>query len=111
MSTSFVLTFAAGGMAVALCTQVAAHPSLPRPTADEIGRHLKGRTCTTNAGAKFAFGQDGSYAYDGLWRHAGSYSIGNGAVTVLLESGLERSFAVARKGNVYYLEDTAISCR
>lgn len=110
MSTSFVLTFAAGGIAAALCGQAAAHPSLPRLTADEIGRHLTGKTCTTNAGAKFTFGLDGHYSYDGLWRSAGRYSIGNGTVTVLLDSGLERSFAVSRKGNVYYLEDTSVSC-
>jgi hypothetical protein len=79
-------------------------------SADEITRAVVGKTCTTKAGAKFTFTDDGHYAYVGLWQNGGHYAVSDGAVTVLLDSGLEREFAISRKGDVYYMEETALSC-
>ena len=79
-------------------------------SADEIARVVVGKTCTTKAGAKFTFTEDGHYAYDGLWTNQGHYSVNDGSLTVLLDSGLEREFAVSRQENVFYMEETALSC-
>lgn len=79
-------------------------------SADEITRALKGKVCTSRVGATFAFTSDGHYDYDGLWTDHGHYSIHNGAVTILLDSGLERDFAISRRGGILYMEETAISC-
>lgn len=79
-------------------------------SADEISRTVVGKTCTTKVGAKFTFTDDGHYSYDGLWANQGHYVVGDGAVTILLDSGLEREFAISRKGEVYYIEETALSC-
>jgi hypothetical protein len=61
-------------------------------------------------GAKFAFGDDGQYSYEGLWKNGGHYTVGAGAITVTLNNGLERSFVISRKGNVFFTEQTALSC-
>ena len=79
-------------------------------SADEITRAVVGKTCTTKVGAKFTFTDDGHYAYDGLWSNQGHYLVNDGAVTILLDSGLEREFAISRKDNVFYMEETALSC-
>lgn len=79
--------------------------------AEEITQALRGKTCTTRIGATFTFGHDGRYAYDGLWKNGGVYVIGQGAVIVTLDSGLERSFAISRHGDVFYIEETALRCR
>ena len=79
-------------------------------SAGEITRAVVGKTCTTKAGAKFTFTDDGHYAYDGLWTNQGHYAVNDGAVTVLFDSGLEREFAISRKENVFYMEETALSC-
>lgn len=79
-------------------------------SADEITRAVVGKTCTTKAGAKFTFTDDGHYAYDGLWTNQGHYAVNDGAVTILLDSGLEREFAISRKGDVFYMEETVLSC-
>ena len=78
--------------------------------ADEITRAVVGKTCTTKAGAKFTFTEDGHYAYDGLWTNQGHYTVNDGSLTVLLDSGLEREFAVSRQENIFYMEETALSC-
>jgi hypothetical protein len=78
--------------------------------ADEITRALKGKVCTSRVGATFAFAKDGHYSYDGLWTDHGHYSIHDGAVTILLDSGLERDFVISRRGGVLYMEETAVSC-
>lgn len=78
--------------------------------ADEINRALRGKACTTRMGATFTFGLDGSYAYVGLWESNGAYAIGDGTVTVTLDNGLARSFAISRHGKVLYIEETALSC-
>lgn len=79
--------------------------------AEEIAQALRGKTCTSRVGATFMFGHDGRYAYDGLWKNGGVYVIGQGFVTVTLDSGLERSFAISRHGEVFYMEETALRCR
>lgn len=78
--------------------------------AAEISDIVRGKICVTGQGAKFTFTQDGHYAYDGLWKNSGHYSVGDGAIVVELDSGLERSFAVFRRRDGVYMENTAITC-
>lgn len=91
-------------MAAMLSVTIAsAHPEFSAgSSADEISRALKGKVCTSRVGATFAFKNDGDYFYDGLWTDHGHYSVHDGAVTILLESGLEREFAISRRGGVLY---------
>lgn len=77
---------------------------------DEIVAALKGMICTTKAGARFTFTGDGHYGYEGFWKNGGHYSIARGAVIVTFDSGLERSFAISRRGDVLYMENTALVC-
>jgi len=106
-----VLVAIAISIGAAASSHAKTHPSIGALTIDDIGQAFRGKTCTTVAGAKFTFGQNGEYSYEGLWKNAGRYSIGAGSITILLDSGLERSFAISRKGGVFYMEETAISCR
>jgi hypothetical protein len=100
----------AGAMTMVIA-QTSADPAGVLVSADEIARVVVGKTCTTKAGAKFTFSDDGHYEYDGLWANSGHYFVHDGAVTVLLDSGLEREFAIVRKGDVVYMEQTALSCK
>lgn len=102
-----------GTLAVALIPAVA--PAQPAPdsgplAAKEITHALRGKVCTSRVGATFAFTKDGHYDYDGLWTDHGHYHIRHGAVTITLDSGLEKNFAVSRRGGVLYMEETAVSC-
>lgn len=99
----------AGAMLVAI-VQAPAQRASAVVSAGEIARIVVGKTCTTKAGAKFTFTDDGHYAYVGLWANQGHYEVSDGAVTILLDSGLEREFAISRKGDVLYMEETALSC-
>ncbi|QRM34660.1 hypothetical protein [Microvirga sp. VF16] len=102
-----------GTVALMLAPAIAlaqAEPESGLIRADEITRALRGKVCTSRVGATFAFANDGHYAYDGLWTDHGTYSVHDGAVTVLLDSGLERDFAISRRGGVLYMEETAVSC-
>jgi hypothetical protein len=76
----------------------------------EILSSIKGRVCVTKGGARFTFTRSGHYAYDGMWTDKGHYSVHDGAVTILLDSGLERDFAVSRRDGILYLEQTAVHC-
>jgi hypothetical protein len=87
-----------------------AHPSEGQVQAEKIISALKGKVCTTKGGATFTFRNDGHYAYDGMWTDSGHYSVRDGAVTILLDSGLEKEFAVSRRDGVLYLEQTAVRC-
>jgi hypothetical protein len=78
--------------------------------AGELARVIRGKICVTRGGAKFKFTNNWHYAYDGLWTSEGHYSIQDGVVTVLLDSGLERGFSISLKDGVLYMEQTAISC-
>lgn len=101
-----------GVIALAILTaEVLAHSGSKSVKSNEMMQAFKGKVCTTKAGAKFMFGEDGRYSYEGLWSNAGRYSINDGAITVILDSGLERSFLVSRKGDAFYLEQTAVSCK
>jgi hypothetical protein len=102
-----------GGLAMVLIS--AAAPAQPASgsgplAANEITHTLRGKVCTSRVGATFAFTKDGHYAYDGLWTDHGHYSIQDGAVTILLDSGIEKYFAISRRGGILYMEDTAVSC-
>jgi len=79
-------------------------------SASDIEGALRGKLCTTRAGAKFTFSRDMHYSYDGLWKNRGHYAIKDGAVTVSLDNGLVRDFAISRAGKDFYMEETAITC-
>lgn len=79
-------------------------------SAQEIAQALRGRVCTSKMGATFAFGLDGRYTYDGLWKRGGAYVIGDGIVTITFDIGLVRAFAISRHGDVFYMEETALRC-
>jgi hypothetical protein len=92
-------------------TQARAQGDNPPLSADQIAAALQGKLCTTRAGAKFTFTADGHYVYAGLgFTHSGHYRFGDGAVTVLLDNGLERSFAISSNGDRLYMEQTAMRC-
>jgi hypothetical protein len=110
MSPPLAGLIGAGAVVVAIAQALAQSGSVSI-SADEITRAFVGKVCTTKAGAKFTFSRDGHYAYSGLWQNGGHYRVHDHAVIVLLDSGLEREFAVSRNGNIYYLEETAVSCR
>jgi hypothetical protein len=110
MAGSFICP---GSIALILISGIAssnAHSPIGTLSAKDISQTVKGKVCTTGAGAKFTFGVDGQYSYEGLWSNAGRYFIKDGAINVVLDSGLERSFVISRKGNVFYMEQTSISC-
>jgi hypothetical protein len=113
MTPIAVAGIAAACVAVLACpgAPALAHGPAVAANAEEIGRALKGKTCTTRAGATFTFGLDGRYTYDGLWKNGGRYVIGEGSVTVTFDSGLERAFAISRHDDVFYMEETALRCR
>jgi hypothetical protein len=92
------------------CAQALAQPVNVSVGADEIAESFKGKTCTTKGGSKFTFNNDGHYAYDGLWRSGGHYVIGDGTIIVTFDSGLRRFFAISRKGEALYMEQTIVSC-
>lgn len=108
--TAGSLEIIVAGLGIALAP-AAVHPARASFSADKVTRAIRGKTCTTKAGATFTFGQNGEYNYDGLWTDHGRYWVNNAAVTVLLDNGLERSFAISRKGGVLYMEQTALFCK
>lgn len=110
MRSTMIAGIAAVALAVSTTTCLADGPAVAA-NADEIAQALRGKICTTTVGAKFAFGLDGRYLYDGLWRNGGAYVIGHGVVTVTSDSGLERSFAMSRHGDALYIEETRLHCR
>ncbi|MBM6595403.1 hypothetical protein [Microvirga pudoricolor] len=95
---------------MAAITSVQAQSAGGSIRASEITRALKGKVCTSRVGATFEFGKDGHYAYDGLWTDHGHYRIHDGAVTIMLDSGLEKDFAISRRNGILFMEDTAVSC-
>jgi hypothetical protein len=101
---------AAAMILVGIGTPVQGHPAEGLMRAPEIIHVLAGKVCTSRVGATFGFGRDGHYTYDGLWRDHGHYSVHDGGVTILLDSGLEKDFLVSRRGGVLYMEETAVAC-
>lgn len=112
MKRALVAGFASVGvMTLALVTaQALAHPVSAPIKTNELAQAFKGKMCTTKTGAKLTFGADGLYAYDGLWTNGGRYSVRADVITVMLDNGLERDFTISRKGDVLYMEQTALSC-
>ncbi|MGX5733258.1 hypothetical protein [Bosea thiooxidans] len=105
--------FAAAGLlpVLAASTEIAwAHPSGLQPGAREITQAVHGKLCTTPGGARFAFGADGRFAYDGLWQSSGSYVITGRSVVVTFDNGLRRAFAISFRDGVLYMEETRVSC-
>lgn len=103
----------AGLVAVLLALPLAQSRASSPPVAvnaAEIARALRGKACSTRMGAVFTFGMFGDYAYDGLWKSSGRYVIDDGIVTITLANGLERSFAISRHGQAFYMEDTELFC-
>ena len=74
------------------------------------GRGNRRKSLHDQRGATFTFSHNGHYAYDGMWTDHGHYSARLGAVTVLLDSGLERDFVDSKRNGVLYLEQTAVRC-
>lgn len=91
--------------------QALAQPVSVSMSADEITQTVVGKVCTNKPGAQFTFSGDGHYGYVGLWNSSGHYQVNDGAVTVLFDNGMERVFAISRRGDVVYIEETAISCK
>lgn len=87
-----------------------AHSAGASLSAAEIASAFKGKVCSTKGGAKFSFGTDGTYLYDGVWQSNGSYVIGPDYITVTFANGLRRSFAITVRDGTFYMEQTAISC-
>jgi hypothetical protein len=104
------LASAAAMMMLAAVTSVQAHSASGSIRASEITRALTGKVCTSRVGATFAFEKDGHYAYDGLWTDHGHYRIHDGAVTIMLDSGLEKNLAISRRNGILFMEETAVSC-
>ncbi|KPH76148.1 MULTISPECIES: hypothetical protein [Hyphomicrobiales] len=105
--------FAAAGLLPFLVasTEIAqAHPSGLRLGAQEITQAVHGKLCTTPGGARFAFGADGHFAYDGLWQTTGSYVVADNSIVVTFDSGLRRAFAMSVRDGVLYMEQTRVSC-
>lgn len=87
-----------------------AHQLSGATSATVIAQAVRGRTCTTPSGAKFSFGKDGEYAYDGLWKSDGHYKIHPGVITITLHSGLERSFVISSRAGSLFFENTSVTC-
>ena len=92
--------------------QASAQSGTPPLSADQVSAALRGKICISRVGAEFTFTADGHYAYSGKlgFSHSGHYSLGDGTVTILLDSGLGRDFVISRRDDVLYIEQTAIRC-
>lgn len=102
---------AACSLIIAASTDIAhAHPAALPLSAREITSAISGKVCTTGGGARFAFGSDGRFEYDGLWQSRGSYVVDSKAVVVTFDSGLRRAFAISIRDGALFLEQTRVSC-
>lgn len=95
---------------VALIGVAQAHPAALSLSAQEITSAIRGKICTTDGGARFVFGSDGRFAYDGLWQSSGSYIVAKNAIIVTFDSGLRRAFAISIRDGAFYMEQTGVSC-
>lgn len=87
-----------------------AHPAGLALSAQEVMSAIGGKVCKTDGGARFAFGSDGRFAYDGLWQSSGSYTVDANAVVVTFDSGLRRAFVISIRDGALYMEQTRVSC-
>lgn len=102
---------AACSLMVLASTNIAhTHPAALSLSAREITSAISGKVCTTVGGAKFVFGSNGRFDYDGLWQSHGSYIVGSNAVVVTFDSGLRRAFAISIRDGALYMEQTRVSC-
>jgi hypothetical protein len=76
----------------------------------EITGAISGKVCATAGGARFTFDSDGRFLYDGLWQSSGSFTLGDSAVVVTFDSGLQRAFAISRRDGALYMEQTRVVC-
>lgn len=87
-----------------------AHQLPGATSATEIAQAIRGKICTTPSGARFSFGRNGEYVYDGLWKSDGHYAIHPDVITITLHSGLERSFVVSSRTGTLFFENTSVTC-
>jgi len=100
-----------GSLAAALPYEASlAHTMASSLGAMDIAKAIKGRICVAKSGARFSFGADGAYRYDGLWQSSGTYTINPGSITITFESGLSRDFAIAVRDGAFIIEETVIFC-
>lgn len=76
----------------------------------EITSAINGKVCATAGGARFIFQTDGRFSYDGLWQSSGSFRLGENAVVVTFDSGLQRSFEISKRDGDLYMEQTRVVC-
>jgi len=95
---------------VAPIGSVHAHSTGLPLSAQEITTAINGKVCSTGGGAKFAFGNDGRFSYDGLWQSSGSYIVTSNAIVVTFDSGLRRAFVISIRDGSLYMEKTRVSC-
>lgn len=76
----------------------------------EITSAINGKVCATAGGAHFTFDNDGRFSYDGLWQSSGNFTLGDSAVVVTFDSGLQRAFEISRRGGELYMEQTRVVC-
>jgi hypothetical protein len=95
---------------VALIGTAQGHPAVLSLSVQEIASAISGKICTTGGGARFTFGKDGRFAYDGLWQSSGSYIVASDAIVVTFDNGLRRAFAISIRDGALYLEQTRVSC-
>jgi hypothetical protein len=102
---------AACSLIVAASADIAqARPAVLSLSAQEITSAISGKVCTTGGGARFAFGSDGRFEYDGLWQSSGRYIVSSNTVVVTFDSGLRRAFAISIRDGALYMEQTRVSC-
>lgn len=76
----------------------------------EITSAISGKVCATAGGAHFTFANDGRFSYDGLWQSSGSFTLGDNAIVVTFDSGLQRTFEISRRDGALYMEQTRVVC-
>jgi hypothetical protein len=76
----------------------------------EITSAINGKVCATAGGARFTFQNDGRFSYNGLWQSSGSFTLGENAVVVTFDSGLQRSFGISKRDGDLYMEQTRVVC-
>ncbi|BCB17178.1 hypothetical protein OCUBac02_00720 [Bosea sp. ANAM02] len=80
------------------------------PGLREVTSAINGKVCATAGGARFTFQNDGRFSYDGLWQSSGSFTLGENAVVVTFDSGLQRSFGISKRDGALYMEQTRVVC-
>lgn len=88
----------------------AAHRANPAMGIKEIASTINGKVCATAGGAHFTFDNDGHFSYDGLWQSSGNFTLGDNAVVVTFDSGLQRTFEISKRDGALYMEQTRVVC-